>query len=290
MATINMSTSVSSGTVRRTVADPAASTRTPFLQTWAGRLVPPLLVLVVVLAVWTIVSTVVLAPSKRFLLPSPLSVAQALVDPKVMSTIGGGLVQTVVMSLTGVAIAIVLGVAWGIAMSQARWIERSLFPYAVILQSIPILALVPLVGFWFGYEFTARVIICVLIALFPMVSNTLFGLQAVPKGQRELFQLQKASRLTTLLHLELPTAMPAIFAGMRISAGLSVVGAIVGDFYFRRGTPGLGSAIAVYQSRLQSAELFAAITVASLVGVVIFEAFGLLGRLAVGRWYESTGR
>lgn len=273
----------------RTVIAATARTRTPFLQTPAGRYIPPVIVFVGFLALWTAVSTLLLAPSKRFLLPSPLAVAQEFVNPKTMATIGAGTVQTVVMSLTGVAIAIVLGVSWGVAMSQARWVERSLFPYAVVLQSIPILALVPLVGFWFGYEFTARVIICVLIALFPMVSNTLFGLQAVPKAQRELFQLQRASRWTMLWKLEMPTALPAIFAGMRISAGLSVVGAIVGDFYFRRGTPGLGSAIAVYQSRLQSAELFAAIIVASLVGVVIFELFGVLSRLAVGRWYESTG-
>ena len=173
-------------------------------------------------------------------------------------------------------------------MSQARWIERSLFPYAVILQCIPILALVPLIGFWFGFDFPARVIVCVMISLFPIVSNTLFGLQSVDKGQRELFQLQKASRWTVLQKLEFPAALPAIFAGMRISAGLAVVGAIVGDFFFRRGEPGLGSLISNYQSRVQGPELFAAIIVASLFGVVVFLIFGWLGKLAVGRWYDYS--
>ena len=171
-------------------------------------------------------------------------------------------------------------------MSQARWIERSLFPYAVVLQCIPILALVPLIGFWFGFEFPSRVIVCIMIALFPMVSNTLFGLQSVDRSQRELFKLQQASRWTILTKLELPTAMPAIFAGMRISAGLSVVGAIVGDFFFRRGTPGLGALLSNYTSRLQGAELMATILVTSLFGVAIFALFGWIGKLAVGRWYD----
>ncbi len=125
-----------------------------------------------------------------------------------------------------------------------------------------------------------------MIALFPMVSNTLFGLQSVDRSQRELFKLQHASRWTILTKLELPTALPAIFAGMRISAGLAVVGAIVGDFFFRRGTPGIGALLSNYTSRLQGAELLAAILVASLFGVVIFALFGLIGRLAVGRWYD----
>ena len=183
-------------------------------------------------------------------------------------------------------IAIVIGVVWAVAMNLAKWVERTTFPYAVILQSIPILAVVPLIGFWFGYDFIARTIVCVLIALFPIVSNTLFGLQSVDRGARELFQLQKATRWIVLRKLELPTALPAMFAGMRISAGLSIVGAIVGDFFFQRGTPGIGALIAKYQSRLQSPELFASILLASLFGVAIFLFFGWLARRAVGKWYD----
>ena len=182
--------------------------------------------------------------------------------------------------------AIVIGVVWAVAMNLAKWVERTTFPYAVILQSIPILAVVPLIGFWFGYDFIARTIVCVLIALFPIVSNTLFGLQSVDRGARELFQLQKATRWIVLRKLELPTALPAMFAGMRISAGLSIVGAIVGDFFFQRGTPGIGALIAKYQSRLQSPELFASILLASLFGVAIFLFFGWLARRAVGKWYD----
>jgi NitT/TauT family transport system permease protein len=247
---------------------------------------PPLAVLALVVGVWYLVALVILDPDRRFLLPAPHVVFGVFGDEKTRADVAEALWNSATVALVGLAIAIAIGVLWAIAMSQARWVERSLFPYAVILQSIPILAVVPLIGFWFGYDFAARVIVCVLIALFPMVSNTLFGLQSVDRSQRELFKLQGASRWTILVKLEFPTATPAIFAGMRISAGLSVVGAIVGDFFFQRGTPGIGSLIAKYQSRLQSPELFASVIVAALFGVVIFTFFGWLARRAVGKWYD----
>nr|WP_281372011.1 ABC transporter permease subunit [Modestobacter versicolor] len=178
--------------------------------------------------------------------------------------------------------------AWAIAMSQARPIERSLFPYAVALQCIPILALVPLIGFWFGYGFPSRVIVCVMIALFPVVSNTLFGLQSVDRGMHELFSLHGANRLTRLVKLQLPAAMPAIFAGFRISAGLSVVGAIVGDLFFKQGDPGLGILLDNFRARLQGPELFLTIIVAAALGFAVFTLFGWLSKLAVGRWYDQS--
>lgn len=247
---------------------------------------PPIGVLVGIIAIWWVVSTFLLT-EKAYLLPPPQVVAEQFVDPRVAPDIFEALWNTAQVALVGLAIAIALGVLWAVAMVQAKWVERSTFPYAVMLQSIPILAVVPLIGFWFGFDFTARTIVCVLIALFPMVSNTLFGLQSVDRAHRELFRLQGASRWTILTRLELPAALPAIFAGMRISAGLSVVGAIVGDFFFQRGTPGIGALIAKYGARLNSAELFASIIVASLFGVLIFVVFGWLRRRAVGRWYDG---
>jgi NitT/TauT family transport system permease protein len=246
---------------------------------------PPLVVAAVIIAVWYAIS--LLLGKKDFLMPPPHEVIiKGFLTPKTLGDILEGLMRSGIVALTGLAVAIIIGVLWAVAMSQARWIERSLFPYAVILQCIPILALVPLIGFWFGFDFFSRMIVCVMIALFPMVSNTLFGLQSVEKPQRELFKLQGASRWTILTKLEFPTALPAIFAGMRISAGLAVVGAIVGDFFFRRGTPGIGALISNYQSRVQGAELFAAIIAASLFGVVIFAFFGWLGKRVVGKWYD----
>ena len=261
---------------------PRRKRRTGRIAIWG----PPLAVLALVIGVWYLVALVILDPKRRFLLPAPHVVFGVFGNEKTRGDVAEALWNSASVALVGLAIAIALGVLWAIAMSQARWIERSLFPYAVILQSIPILAVVPLIGFWFGYDFAARVIVCVLIALFPMVASTLFGLQSVDRSQRELFLLQGASRWTILTKLEFPTALPSIFLGMRTSAGLSVVGAIVGDFFFQRGTPGIGSLIAKYQSRLQSPELFASVIVAALFGVVIFTFFGWLGRRAVGKWYD----
>ncbi|WP_406334138.1 ABC transporter permease [Streptomyces sp. NBC_00203] len=254
-----------------------------------GKAGPPLLVAAGIVGVWYLITYVVLDPARRFLMPAPHTVVtEAFLDADVRREIGDGLLSTAQVAFTGLAAAVVIGVVWAIAMNHAGWVERSLFPYAVMLQCIPVLALVPLIGFWFGFDFFARVVVCVLIALFPMVSNTLFGLRSVERAQRELFALQGASRWVVLTQLKLRAALPAIFAGVRISAGLAVVGAIVADFFFRQGEPGIGALISRYQARAQAPELFASVLVASLLGVAVFTGFGLLTRRCVGRWYDAT--
>jgi NitT/TauT family transport system permease protein len=249
---------------------------------------PPIAVFIVVLGVWYGANAFLGA--RNFLVPRPDQVITVgLLGPTGQGAqIFGSLLLTAEVAVIGLAIAAVLGILWAILMSQFRWFERSTYPYAVILQCIPILALVPLIGVWFGYELNARIIVCVMIALFPMVASTLFGLQSVEKSQRELFQLQKASRITVLTKLQFPAALPSIFLGLRTSAGLAVVGAIVGDFFFQRGTPGIGSLMNVYTRLLSYPQLFAAIIGAALLGVLMFFIFGLIGRLAVGKWYDPA--
>jgi len=261
------------------------ATRTPRKRIPIGTWGPPILVAIAFIGVWYLISA--LLGKKNFLLPPPHEVIiKGFLDPATANDIVTALGRSALVAVVGLAIAIVIGVVWAIAMSQARWIERSLFPYAVILQCIPILALVPLIGSIFGFEFPSRVIVTVMISLFPLVSNTLFGLQSADIGQRELFKLQSASHWTTLVKLQFPAALPSIFVGLRTAAGLSVIGAIVGDQFFQRGTPGLGVLIYVSNSRLNGPGTFAAIITASLLGVVVFLIFGLLGRLAVGKWYD----
>jgi NitT/TauT family transport system permease protein len=123
--------------------------------------------------------------------------------------------------------------------------------------------------------------------LFPIITNTLFGLKSADQMQHDLFTLQRATRLQRLLKLQLPGALPAILSGWRIAAGLSVVGAIVGDFFFRQGDPGIGRLIDDYRARLQSEQLFAAVALSSLLGVLVFWGFGLLANALVGSWHES---
>ncbi len=194
----------------------------------------------IVIGLWYLVTYAILDEGRRFLMPAPHRVVTDGLFGTAAPSMWEALGRTTTVALTGLAIAAVIGIVWAVVMSQSRMMETALFPpYAVVLQCIPILALVPpLVGFWFGFGFSARVFVCVLIALFPIVSNTLFGLRSVDRQMRDLFALHHPSRLTVLRKLEFPpAAMPAIFAGLRISAGLSVVGAIVGDFFFKQGEP-----------------------------------------------------
>ena len=235
--------------------------------------------LVVVVAIWYALSYLLLEPRRRFLLPPPHDVLQTgFFDADNLGDILSALWASTKVALTGLVIAIIVGTAFAVAMSQARWVERSFYPWAVVLQTIPILALVPLVGFWFEYGFASRVFVCVLIALFPIVTNTLFGLKSADRAHHDLFSLYGATRPQRLLMLQFPGALPAIFTGWRISAGLAVIGAIVGDFFFRQGEPGIGRLIDGYTARLQSEELFAAIICSSLLGLAVFWAFGLLSR------------
>ena len=238
----------------------------------------PLVVFAIVIGLWLFLSEVVLDKDRRFLLPPPQDVvSKGILDTKNLTEILQGLWSTIEVALVGLAIAMVLGVALAIVMSQARWVERSVYPYAVALQTIPILAIVPLLGFWFGYEFRSRVIVCVLIALFPIITNTLFGLQSTDADMLDLFRLHRATRRQRLWHLQLPGALPAMMTGFKISAGLSVIGAIIADFFFRQGDPGIGRLIDIYRMRLETEQLLTALFFSSVVGLLLFWSFDIIG-------------
>jgi len=240
------------------------------------------------LGLWLVLTYVVLDPARRFLLPPPQDMVRVgLLDSRNRSELLKGLMSTTQVALVGLAAAMALGWAFAILMSQARWIERSLYPYAVALQTIPILAIVPLIGFWLGFNFRSRVLVCTLIAVFPIITNTLFGIQSTDPNLHALFKLHGAGRLTRLRKLQLPAALPAMLTGLRISAGLAVIGAIVGDFFFRQGEPGIGRLIDLYHARLQSEQLLAAILLSSLLGLAVFWFFGLIYEIGVGRWHGS---
>jgi NitT/TauT family transport system permease protein len=248
----------------------------------------PLASAVVGLGIWYFISYVMLEPDRQFLVPPPHEVLNtAILDWEHLEPMLEALALTARVALIGLLIAAGLGVTVAVLMSRARWLERSLYPYAVILQTVPILAIVPLIGMWFGFGYSSRTVVCVIIALFPMIANTLFGLQSIDTAHHDLFTLNRASRWNRLVKLELPAALPSIFTGLRTSAGLSVIGAIVGDMFFKQGEPGIGTLLDVYRARLQSEDLYAAIILASLFGVAVFALFSLINRLAVGSWHGS---
>jgi NitT/TauT family transport system permease protein len=263
-----------------------ARARGGWLATWG----PPAAVFAASLAVWYGVSYLLLDSRRRFLVPPPHDVIQvSFLDPYNLRELLSALWLSTRVAFTGLAISIVLGLALAVAMNRAKWIERSIYPYAVLTQTIPILAMVPLFGFWFGFGAFSRVLVVVLFAIFPIIANTLFGLQSVDQEHHDLFTLHGASRATRLWKLEFPTALPSIFTGLRIAAGLAVIGAIVADFFFKQGNPGIGILIDRYQSRLQSEQMVGAIILSSLLGIVVFWFFGFLAHRVVGGWHESAG-
>jgi NitT/TauT family transport system permease protein len=259
--------------------------RGKWLRDWG----PPSVVFGLFIGAWYLVSDVVLDPERRFLLPPPdATVRVAFLDAGNRTDLFRALGLSTSVAMVGLAISIVVGMAIAMLMSQARWIERSVYPYAVILQCIPTLALVPLIGFWFDFGYNSRVIVCVLIALFPIISTTFFGLQSAEQDQHDLFTLRGAGRLTRLWKLQLPAALPSVFTGFQVSATLAVIGAIVGDFFFKQGDPGIGILIDLYRARLQTEQLFGAVILACALGVVVFWFFGFLTRRVVGGWYGSA--
>lgn len=193
-------------------------------------------------------------------------------------------------SLVGLFLSILLGLALGIFMAQARWLEKALWPYLIAMQVTPIIALVPLMIKIVGSNFAARIIVTVIISLFPIVSNTLFGLRSVDHNLHDLFTMHHVGRIRRLIKLQLPAASPAIFSGFRISAGLAVIGAIVGDFFFSKGNPGLGKLITYFFVNNQAGPMFITSICAALLGLSLFIIFGAINKIAVGRWYDEAAK
>jgi NitT/TauT family transport system permease protein len=258
----------------------------------AAVVLPPVGIAGLAIGVWYFISYQVIDPGRRFLLPPPQDVIdKGFGNSRVLHDILRGLRETTKVSLEGLAIAIVGGLLIAMLMVQARWIERMLFPYAVVLQTIPILAIAPLIGIWWGFGLKSRVIICVLISLFPIITNVLFGLRSVEPGQHDLFDLHGAGRLTRLRKLQLPAAIPAVFTGFRIAAGLSVIGAIVGEFFFQQGdSQGLGGLIILYQNRQETERLITAILFACALGLVLFVVTSWVGSRLTREWRTDVRR
>jgi len=271
---------------------PPATAKKPF--EWSS-VIGPLIVFALFLAFWEYMhrhGMRDLLDKNPRLLPSPVTVVDdGFMNPIIREKLIEGLGWTTYASFVGLGITIVIGMVLAVLMAQAKWVERSVYPYLVALQAIPVLAIVPLIYIVFGGGMTSRIYVCVMISIFPVVTNTLFGLTSVDSNQHDLFTLRNASTFTRLRKLQFPAAMPAIFTGFRISAGLAVIGAIVGEQFFRQGQkPGLGVVIDQFRPRGQYAGMFAGVIIASLLGIAIFFAFGFVGRLVVGHWHEDTRR
>ena len=259
----------------------------------ALNIIPPILFGALVLGGWYFISYIMLSENRRFLLRPPDKVlTEGFLDwggTGGMSEMLQSLWSSTKVAGIGLFLAILIGLFLAVLMSQAVSVEKALFPFLVTLQAVPILAIVPLISFWWGTGQTSRVVVCIIIALFPIIVNTLFGLQSAEKGMHDLFTLHHVNRITRLRKLMFPAALPALFAGLRISAGLSVVGAIVGDFFFGRGEVGLGQLIKRFASRLQGEELLTSVILSAGLGVAVFLLFTWLQNKAIGKWSDRAG-
>ena len=196
---------------------------------------------------------------------------------------------TVKVTLLGLLIAVALGMFIAVLMNLSKGIEKSLFPYAVILQTVPILAITPLLTELFGEELGVRLVVTVLVAIFPVVTNMLFGLQSTDRALHDLFTLNQASRWTRLVKLEFPSALPSLMTGIRIASGSAVIGSVVADFFFAKGEKGIGYYIRTRQQQsIQRPEMFAGTIMASLFGILMFVVIGWITTRAIRNWHDSN--
>ena len=248
---------------------------------------PPAIVFVLFIAIWWLASATIYG-DKNYLLPRPPQVWQAGVDNA--GLLWEGLRITAWEALLGFTVAIIVGVSAAVIMSLSKTLERSFYPYAVLLQTVPIVAVAPIIVLWFGYGTGSVVAISFLIAVFPILNNSLLGLLSADRNHVVLFRMHRASKEVAFFKLRLPGALPSIFAGLRISSGLAVVGAIVGEFIIGSGgeAGGLGVKVIFAQARLATGLLFAEVAVATLLGFAFFLIVSLLGTRLIKNWHESA--
>lgn len=245
----------------------------------------PLAVALLLLALWQ--GAVVAFELPAFLLPSPLRVAQALAADA--GLLLGALAVTLKITVLALLCATLLGVLIAFAFVQSRTVETALMPYAVLLQVTPIVAIAPLIIIWVKDPSASLVICATLVALFPMISNTTLGLRSVDPGLLSYFRLNRASRWQLLWRLRVPSALPYFFAGLRVSSGLALIGAVVAEFVAGTGGTGSGLAYQILQSgyQLNIARLFAALGLIALAGVLLYAAVAALSRWALAGWHDS---
>jgi NitT/TauT family transport system permease protein len=244
------------------------------------------LVGLVVLGVWQFLVTYYDVPS--YLVPSPLLVFGTLVQD--WGLLSAALLATLRITLYALLLAVTLGVLIAFVFVQSRAIEASLLPYAILLQVTPIVAIAPLIIIWVKDPAPALVICATIVAIFPVISNTTIGLKSVDPNLLDLFRLHRATRRQTLARLRIPSALPYFFAGLKVSSGLALIGAVVAEFVAGTGGTASGLAYQILLSGIQlnMPRLFAALLLLALAGVGLFGLASWLAWLALRHWHESA--
>ena len=250
------------------------------------RILAPTLIGLLALGGWEAVVRINEIP--HYLLPGPLEVGRTLI--REWQSLSVSLLITLQITFAALFVAAGLGLLLSVLFAQSRIIEMSLFPYAVILQVTPVVAIAPLIIIWVDDIRLALLICAWIVAFFPILSNTTLGLNSADQNLTDLFRLYRASRWQVLRYLRLPTAMPYFLAGLRISGGLALIGAIVAEFVAGTGGRASGLAYRILEAgyQLQIPKMFAALVLVSLTGIAIFLAMSLISHLALRNWHESA--
>ncbi len=218
--------------------------------------------------------------------PAPSAIATAMVND--WSILWPAWLVTLWTTAQALFWAVLIGVGLAIAFNISTWVEYGFFPYAVVLQVTPVVAIAPLIITLLDDLDMAMIVCAWIVAFFPILSNTVIGLRSVDHGLLNLFEMHGANRWEVLWFLRLPSALPYFLASLRISAGLSLIGAVVGEFVAYGRTPGLATRILVAGFDLKIPRMFAALVLISFTGIVLFLLFSLLSHLLLRKWHESA--
>ncbi|WP_206292687.1 ABC transporter permease [Humisphaera borealis] len=250
-------------------------------RTAVASFLPPVLPLVVVLA--SIEAAVQFGLIAPYIIPPPSRIFASIRDDRV--ELFSAMLNTSIASLVGFVLSMVIGVVLAVVLASSAWIQRAFYPYAIFFQTVPIVAIAPLLVIWFGYGMPTAVASAFIVSVFPVIANALAGLLSTDPALRDLFRLYGATPTATLLKLRLPGALPNILTGLRIAGGLAVIGAIVGEFIGGNGS--LGDVITSALTQQKNAKVFAAVLLASLLGLALFGLINLVSRLALRHWHAS---
>jgi NitT/TauT family transport system permease protein len=254
--------------------------------TWPG-ILAPLSIGILALLGWEWAVAAYGVPT--YVLPGPALIGKTLIDDWALLATSLGVTLTI--TLQALTAAVVVGVTLAVLFTQSKWLEKSLFPYAVILQVTPVVSIAPLIIIWTDNNVTLSLLICAwIVAFFPILSNTILGLNSADHNLINLFQMYGATRWQTLRYLKLPAALPYFLGGLRISGGLALIGAVVAEFVAGTGGSASGLAYRILESgyQLKIPRMFAALLVISMTGIAIFLIISWITHVLLRHWHESA--
>lgn len=241
----------------------------------------PLVVLAVAIAAWHLSIAAFDVPG--FIVPHPIDVFSAL--GILRHELIAATARTALAAVSGLAVSTLVGIITAFAFAQSVLIRRACYPYAILFQTVPIIAIAPLIILTFGRGFYSMTLVAAVISVFPIVTNTTTGLLQIDPQLHELFRLHRAGWWQTLWKLRLPSAMPWMISGIRIASGVAVVGAIVGEFFVGPSQPGLGALIQSKTASIDLPALYATIAASTLLGVAVFAVLTWIGDAVLRRWF-----